>query len=100
MKFVSTIVGFTLFVLFFGFALENVQEVDLHLFHTYELRSPLVLMLLGFFVAGAGLAVLALTPAMIRHRREASRQKATIRTLLSAATQGSAQPQPDSIARQ
>jgi uncharacterized integral membrane protein len=47
MKFISTI-GFIIFVLFFGFALKNSQEVDLQLFLHYELRGPLVLMLLGF----------------------------------------------------
>jgi putative membrane protein len=60
MKFISTIVGFVLFVLFFGFALKNTQEVNLRFFLDYELRGPLVLMLLGFFVAGAVLGVLAL----------------------------------------
>ena len=92
MKLVSTVVGCALFILFFGFALENVQEVDLQFFHKYELRGPLVLMLLGAFVAGASLGVLALAPTVFRHRREASRQKTTIRTLQST--------QPDSIGAQ
>jgi putative membrane protein len=74
MKLISTIVGFVLFVLFFGFALKNTQEVDLHFFLNYELRGPLVLMLLGFFCAGAALGVLALAPTVFRHRRE-TRQK-------------------------
>jgi uncharacterized integral membrane protein len=47
MKFISTAFGVVLFVLFFGFALKNTQEVDLHLFLNYELRGPLVLMLLA-----------------------------------------------------
>ena len=76
MKLISTIVGFVLFVLFFGFALKNTKEVDLHFFLNYELRGPLVLMLLGFFGVGAALGVLALAPTVFRHRRlEASRQK-------------------------
>jgi uncharacterized integral membrane protein len=97
MKFISTIVGFVLFVLFFGFALKNTQEVDLRFFLNYELRGPLVLMLLGFFVAGASLGVLALTPTVFRHRREANRQKNTIQTLKTVAGQGLSQPQPDSV---
>jgi putative membrane protein len=97
MKFISTIAGFVLFVLFFGFALKNTQEVDLHFFLNYELRGPLVLMLLGFFVAGASLGVLALTPTVFRHRREANRQKTTIQTLKTVAGQGLSQPQPDSV---
>ena len=87
MKIISTIVGIVLFILFFGFALKNTQEVDLHLFLNYELRGPLVLLLLAFFVAGAALGVLALTPSIVRQRREATRQKITIATLQSAALQ-------------
>ena len=95
MKFISTIVGFVLFVLFFGFALKNTQEVDLHFFLNYELRGPLVLMLLAFFVAGAFLGILALTPTVFRHRRETSKHKTTIETLQSVAR--APQPQPDSV---
>src|SRR5471030_2197597 len=98
MKFISTIVGFVLFVLFFGFALKNTQEVDLHFFLHYELRGPLVLMLLGCFVAGAALGVLALTPTVFRHRRETNKHKTAIQTLQSSAQQGIAQPQPDGVA--
>ena len=97
MKFISTIVGIVLFVLFFDFALKNTQEVNLHFFLNYELRGPLVLMLLGFFVAGASFGVLALTPTVFRHRREANKQKTTIRTLQTVATRGNPQPQPDSV---
>jgi len=98
MKFISTLIGFVLFVLFFGFALKNTQAVDLHFFLNYELRGPLVLMLLGFFAAGAFLGVLALTPTVFRHRRETHKHKTTIETLQSTAQQGIAQPQPDGVA--
>jgi uncharacterized integral membrane protein len=97
MKFLSTIVGIVLFVLFFGFALKNTQEVDLHMFLHYELRGPLVLMLLGCFVAGAVLGVLALTPTVFRYRRETNKHKSTITTLQSTALQANTQPQPDSV---
>lgn len=89
MKLVSTIIGFILFVLFFGFALKNTQEVDLHFFLNYELRGPLVLMLLAFFVAGAFLGILAVTPTVFRHRRENTRHKTTIEALQNVARQGS-----------
>jgi uncharacterized integral membrane protein len=87
MKFVSTIVGCILFVLFFGFALKNTQE----------LRGPLVLMLLAFFVAGAAIGILAVTPTVFRHRRETSQHKNTIQALQSAAGTSTAQPQPDAV---
>jgi uncharacterized integral membrane protein len=97
MRFISTFIGFVIFVLFFGFALKNSQEVDLQLFLHYELRGPLVLMLLGFFVAGAVLGVLALTPTVFRHRREANKHKLTIHTLQASALQANQPPQPDSV---
>lgn len=100
MKFISTIVGFIIFVLFFGFALKNSQEVDLQLFLHYELRGPLVLMLLGFFVAGAVLGVLALTPTVFRHRREANKHKTAIQALQASSLQAKQPPQPDSVQTQ
>ena len=97
MKLISTAIGVVLFVLFFGFALKNTQEVDLHLFLNYELRGPLVLMLLAFFVAGAALCFLALTPTLFRQRRESNKQKSTIQFLQTAAMQVNERPLPDSV---
>ena len=97
MKFVSTIVGLIVFILFFGFALKNTQEVNLHFFLDYELRGPLVLMLLGAFVAGACSCVLALMPTMLRHRRETSKHKAAIRALQATAGPSAPLPQPDRV---
>jgi putative membrane protein len=99
MKFVSTIVGFVLFILFFGFALKNTQEVDLHFFLNYELRGPLVLMLLAFFVAGAALGILAVTPTVFRHRRESSLHKSTIEEMKGSARSGNTEPLSDSVSR-
>ncbi|MDB5959326.1 MAG: hypothetical protein JWP59_620 [Massilia sp.] len=96
MKFVSTLVGLILFILFFGFALKNTQEVDLHFFLNYELRGPLVLMLLAFFIAGAALGILAVTPTVFRHRRERTRHEDTIQALQNAKGASGA-PQPDSV---
>jgi lipopolysaccharide assembly protein A len=97
MKFVSTIAGIILFVLFFGFALKNTREVDLHFFLDYELRGPLVLMLLAFFIAGAALGILALTPTVFRQRRQRAQHQHTIQALQSAAGTGAAQPAPDAV---
>ena len=78
MKLLFRIVAAILFVIFFGFALKNTQEVALRFFLDYEMRGPLVLLLLGFFVGGATLGVLAMTPTVFRYRRDASRQKKVI----------------------
>ncbi|MEO7494347.1 MAG: LapA family protein [Massilia sp.] len=99
MKFVSTIIGCVLFVLFFGFALKNTQEVDLHFFLNYELRGPLVLMLLAFFVAGAALGILAVTPTVFRHRRERTEHKSTIAALQSGRRATDNLPMADGVTR-
>ncbi len=57
-------------------------------------------MLLGFFVAGASLGVLALTPTVFRHRREANKQKTTIAALQTVGVASNVQPQPDSVSAQ
>ena len=77
-KLLSRLAAVILFILFFGFALENTQEVVLHFFLNYEIRGPLVLILLGFFAVGAVLAVLAMTPIVFRHRRDLSKHQKTI----------------------
>ncbi len=96
MKFVSSLVGLIVFILFFGFALKNTQEVDLHFFLNYELRGPLVLMLLAFFIAGAALGILAVTPTVFRHRRERTRHEDTIQALQNAQSTTTV-PQPDGV---
>lgn len=99
MKFLSRIVGIILFILFFGFALKNTQEVALRFFLGYEIHAPLVLMLLAFFAGGAILGVLAMTPTVVRYRRSSDHQK---NAALAARTAGSTRetervqpPQPD-----
>jgi putative membrane protein len=101
MRILFRVVAAILFVIFFGFALKNTQEAALQFFLGYEIRGPLVLLLLGFFTAGAVLGVLAMTPTVMRYRRDLSKQKKTITVLQkdSEAQQlGQMQPpQPDSI---
>ncbi|HJW54277.1 MAG TPA: LapA family protein [Burkholderiaceae bacterium] len=101
MKLVFRIIAAVLFIIFFGFALKNTQEVALRFFLDYEIRGPLVLLLLGFFTAGAVMGVLAMTPTLFRHRRDLSKQK---KTIMAMQKENEAQqmarnqpPQPDSI---
>lgn len=81
MKILFRIFAAVLFIVFFGFALKNTQEATLLFFWGGEIRGPLVLLLLGFFVAGAILGVFAMMPTMFRHRRELAKQKKTIAKL-------------------
>lgn len=94
MKFIFKIVAFILFAVFFGFALKNTQEVALRFFWDYEIRGPLVLLVLGFFAAGAVAGVLAMTPMLLRYHRDLSRHKKTVQTMQNQADQQLARIQP------
>jgi len=101
MKYLFRIVAVILFALFFGFALKNTQEVALRFFFDYEIRGPLVLLLLAFFVGGAVLGILAMMPTVFRHRRDISRHKKAIAALekdnAGRALARTQPPQPDSV---
>ena len=75
MKWLSRIIAAVLVIFFFILALKNTQETALYFFWGYELRGPLVLIVLCFFLAGAALGLLAMIPAVLRSRIELSRQK-------------------------
>lgn len=102
MKILFRIFAVILFIVFFGFALKNTQEISLQLFMGYEIRGPLVLLLLGFFVVGAVLGVLGMAPTLFRYRREAARHKKTIITMEKSAQEQalarSQPPQPETMA--
>ncbi len=101
MKFLLRVVSAIVAIVFFGFAIKNTQEAALNFFLGYEIRGPLVLLLFGFFMAGAILGVLGMLPSFVRHRRELSRHRKVITTMQQeheAMRAARAQPpQPDSI---
>jgi len=104
MKILFRIVAVILFIVFFGFALKNTQEVALRFFFDYEMRGPLVMLLLAFFTGGAALGILAMLPTVFRHRRELNRHKKTIANMeagQAAQERARAQPpQPDGVGQQ
>ena len=101
MKLLTRIAAVVLFVLFFGFALENTHEAVLHFFLNYEIRGPMVLLLLGFFAIGAVLGVLAMTPTVFRHRRDTVKHQKTIARMekeqLAKQTARTDPPLPDNV---
>lgn len=101
MKYIFRTVAAILFIVFFGFALKNTQEVALRFFLDYEVHGPLVLLLLAFFVGGAVLGVLGMIPTVFRHRRDLSKYKQAIATMeKDQEAQRFARmqpPQPDSV---
>jgi len=101
MKIILRIVAVILFIIFFGFALKNTDQVTLHFFLGYEFPGPLVLMLLIFFVAGIAFGVFAMVPTLFRHRRDLSRYKKDLlskeQEIQKLHTENSRPPQPDSV---
>ena len=58
------------FVLLVAFAAKNADNVTLRFYFDLALQAPLVLVLFGFFVAGALFGMLALIGTLLRQRRE------------------------------
>ena len=104
MKIIARIIAVLIFIVFFGFALINKDDVTLKFFFGYESKGPLVLVLLVFFVSGAVLGVFAMMPTLFRHRRQLARQKKQIAGLQKEAdAQHLARaypPQPDTVMNQ
>lgn len=82
MKWLSRIIAAVLFIFFFILALKNTQETALYFFWEYEVRGPLVLIVLCFFLAGAVLGLLAMIPSVFRSRLELSRQKKKLNEII------------------
>ncbi len=75
MKILARLIAVALFIVFFGFALKNTDEVVLHLFWNVQAKAPLILLLLGFLIAGAAMGVLGMTGTLLRYRRDAARSR-------------------------
>ena len=58
------------FVLLVAFAAKNADNVTLRFYFDLALQAPLVLVLFGFFAAGALFGMLALIGTLLRQRRE------------------------------
>ena len=63
------------FVLLVAFAAKNADNVTLRFYFDLTLQAPLVLVLFGFFAAGALFGMLALIGTLLRQRREIARLK-------------------------
>ncbi len=58
-----------IFLMLFAFALNNQEDVQVRFFWGLQWRSPLVLVLLGFFAAGVVVGVLGMVPRWWHQRR-------------------------------
>ena len=70
MRLVTWAIRLIVFVLLIAFAAKNVAPVTLRFYFDLALQAPLVVLLFGFFAAGALFGVLALLGTLLRQRRE------------------------------
>ena len=75
MRALTWAIWLTIFVLLVAFAAKNADPVTLRFYFDLALQAPLVLVLFGFFAAGALFGVLALLGTLLRQRREIARLK-------------------------
>jgi len=68
-------VRLALFLLLAAFAAKNLEPVTLRFYFDLALQAPLVLVLFGFFAAGALFGMLALIGTLLRQRREIANLK-------------------------
>ena len=79
-----------IFFTLFAFALNNEQPAVVHGFFGTQWRSPMVIIVLAAFGAGAAFGVLAMVPAWWQHRRAAHQQAAPITAPLPRASDAAA----------
>lgn len=78
MKLVAWTIRIVLFVLLFVLALRNTGEAALQLFFGAVWHAPLILILLAAFALGIVAALIAVAPALMRQRMEASRLRRSL----------------------
>jgi len=79
MRYLNWLLRAALFMILLGFAVKNDQAVTLRYFFGFEWQSPLVIVLLIFFAAGAAVGIFAMFINMLQQHREISRLKRDIR---------------------
>ena len=70
MRYLIWLLRALLFLLLLGFAVKNDQVVVLHYFFGHEWQASLVVILLVFFAAGAGIGMLVLLGTLLHQRKE------------------------------
>ena len=84
-----------IFLMLFAFALNNQEDVQVRFFWGLQWRSPLVLVLLGFFAAGVVVGVLGMVPRWWHQRRLAKQALLASNEPPVAVKPISAPPAPD-----
>jgi putative membrane protein len=79
MRYLLRIVELTLLVLLIAITVQNSHMVEFRLFFGQSWSAPLIVFLLGFFIAGAAVGLLATFTYYLRMRRELSQLKKELR---------------------
>ena len=69
MKYLAWLLKAAIFFTLFAFALNNQQDVTVHVFFGTHWTAPLVLVVLAAFAAGLAIGALGMVPRWLRHRR-------------------------------
>lgn len=86
MRYFGWAVKFLIFVVVLAFALQNSQPVTMHYFLGYVWEAPLVVLLLAALVLGSLLGLLALLPTLFRLRRERTKLRKELDSMIDATT--------------
>jgi uncharacterized integral membrane protein len=70
MRYLLWLLKFALFILVLSFAVKNTDVVTVRYYLGHEWQSPLILVLLLFFCAGAAVGIFASLAHLFRQRRE------------------------------
>lgn len=101
MRYVVWILRLVVFVLVLLFALKNTGPVDVNFFADLVVHDvPLIVVMLVMLIVGGALGVLAITPAIMRKRREIRRLRRRVTELeeQSRMTSNEAEFAPEVIA--
>ncbi|BEV71832.1 MULTISPECIES: lipopolysaccharide assembly LapA domain-containing protein [unclassified Paludibacterium] len=79
MRYLLRIVELALLVLLIAITVQNSHIVEFKLFFGQSWSAPLIVFLLGFFIAGAAVGLLATFTYYLRMRRELSQLKKELR---------------------
>jgi len=85
MRIVTWTLRLIIFLFLLAFAAKNVAPVTLNFYFDLSWRAPLVVVLLGFFAAGALFGLIAMLSVLLRQRREIHRLRREVRGHAKAA---------------
>lgn len=85
MRIVTWTVRLIIFLFLLAFAAKNVEPVTLSFYFDRSWQAPLVVVLFGFFVAGALFGLMAMLSVLLGQRREIQRLRREVRGHAKAA---------------